>query len=277
MPNKDKYIDINKVLDDKNPKLRKWLPKFVVRYIKRIVHQEEINDLMNRIGHLKGMDFLEALLEKELHTSVKTMGLENVPKTGGCIIASNHPLGGLDGLALMYAVGKVRTDFQFLVNDILLNIKNLEQFFIPVNKVGNNPRAATRMIEETYARDIPILVFPAGLVSRKQKTGIEDLEWKKSFISKAIRYNKPIIPTYIKGRNSNWFYNLSKYRTKFGVKANLEMFYLVDELFKQRNQTITITFGEEKTPKSFDKTKSHQDWADDMKALVYGKLKSISN
>lgn len=263
-------------MDDKNPRLRKWLPGFIQRYIKRIVHEKDINTLMGNIGHLKGMEFLEALLTKELHTKIVLKGEENIPKEGGCIIASNHPLGGLDGIALMYAVGQVRTDFQFLVNDILLNIKNLEQFFIPVNKVGDNPRAATRLIEETYAKDIPILVFPAGLVSRKLPQGIADLEWKKSFISKAVRYNKSIIPTYVGGRNSNWFYNLSNFRRKLGIKANLEMFYLADELFKQRNQTITITFGAAIQPTHFDKSKTHQEWATDLRTLVYGELKSAS-
>ncbi len=274
MSDKEKYIDIDKVLDAKNPNLRKWLPGFVTAYIKRILHQKDINVVMDNIGDLKGMDFLEGLIEKELNTTVKLKGLENIPKTGGCIIASNHPLGGLDGIALMYAVGQVRTDFQFLVNDVLLSIKNLEQFFIPVNKVGDNPRAATRMIEETYAKDIPILVFPAGLVSRKQKQGIEDLEWKKSFVSKALRYNKSIVPTYINGRNSDWFYNLSKLRTRLGVKANLEMFYLADELFKQRNQTLSITFGKPLAPTYFDKSKNHQEWATELRSLVYGDLRS---
>lgn len=274
MSNKEKYIDIDKVLDAKNPKLRKWLPGFVTAYIKRILHQKDINVVMDHIGHLKGLDFLEALMVKELNTTVKLKGLENIPKTGGCIIASNHPLGALDGIALMYAVGQVRTDFQFLVNDVLLSIKNLEQFFIPVNKVGDNPRAATRIIEETYAKDIPILVFPAGLVSRKQKQGIEDLEWKKSFISKALRYNKTIVPTYINGRNSNWFYNLSKLRRSIGLKANLEMFYLADEFFKQRNQTLSVTFGKPLIPAYFDKSKNHQEWAAELRSMVYGDLRS---
>lgn len=261
-------------MDEKNPKLRKWLPGFITGYIKRILHQKDINRIMDNIGHLKGIDFLEALLEKELNLTVKLRGLENIPKTGGCIIASNHPLGGLDGIALMYAVGKVRTDFQFLVNDILLSIKNMEQFFIPVNKVGDNPRAATRMIEETYAREIPILVFPSGMVSRKQRGGISDLEWKKSFISKAVRNKKPVVPTYIGGRNSKWFYNLSNWRTRLGIKANLEMFYLADELFKQRNQTINITFGQPYSSEHFDRSRNHMDWALVVRKKVYGELKS---
>lgn len=277
MSNTDKYINLEKILDDKNPKLRKWLPGFVLRYIKRIVHEDDINDVMGRVGHLTGLDFLEAIIDKELNTTILLKGLENIPKEEGCIVASNHPLGGLDGIALMYAMGKVRTDFQFLVNDILMNIKNLEEFFIPVNKVGDNPREATRVIESTYQRDIPVLVFPAGLVSRKLPQGIEDLGWKKSFVAKAIKYKKSVIPTYIDGRNSNWFYNLSNWRRRLGVKANLEMFYLADELFQQRNRTITITFGKPLAWDYFDRTKTHQQWATEIRSHVYGPLRKDSD
>ena len=179
MSNTEKYIDIDKVLDSKNPALRKWIPGFLVRGVKKLVHEKDINDIMSRQGHLMGFDFLEGVLIKELNTKIILEGEQHIPKEGGVIIASNHPLGGLDGMALIYAVGKVRPDIKFLVNDVLLNIENLKQFFIPVNKFGGNPRDATKLIEQTYAEDIAVLVFPAGLVSRKQPQGVEDLEWKK--------------------------------------------------------------------------------------------------
>ncbi len=249
------------------------MPGFALRYIKRIVREKDINETMANVGDRMGFEFLEGVLVETLNTNIVIEGLEKIPKEGGCIIASNHPLGGLDGMALMHAVGKVRPDIKFLVNDILLNIENLQQFFIPVNKVGENPRAATRMIEETYAQDIAILVFPAGLVSRKLPEGVQDLEWKKSFVAKAIKYRKDIIPTHIDGRNSNWFYNLSNWRRKLGIKANVEMFYLADEMFRQRNQTITIRFGSKIPYQSLDRSKTHQEWATGIREKVYA-LKS---
>ncbi|MEQ9262594.1 MAG: 1-acyl-sn-glycerol-3-phosphate acyltransferase [Owenweeksia sp.] len=269
MKNREKYIDIEKVIAAKNQNLVKWMPGFMLRYIKRIVHEKDINETMARVGDRKGFEFLEGVLIEVLNTNIVLEGLENIPPEGGCIIASNHPLGGLDGMALMYAVGKVRPDIKFLVNDILLNVKNLEQFFIPVNKVGENPRAATRLIEETYAQDIAILVFPAGLVSRKLPEGVEDLEWKKSFVAKALKYKKDIVPAHIDGRNSNWFYNLSNWRRKLGIKANVEMFYLADEMFRQRNQTITIRFGNKIPYESLDRSKTHQQWATEIREKVY--------
>ncbi|QNR24874.1 1-acyl-sn-glycerol-3-phosphate acyltransferase [Croceimicrobium hydrocarbonivorans] len=264
----EKYIEIEKVVAEKNPALAKWLPGFVMRYIKRIIHQDEINEAMRLHGDKEGLPFVRAGLDF-LNTTVKTVGLENIPKEGGVILASNHPLGGLDGIAFMKAVGEVREDQQFLVNDILLNIKNLEPLFIPVNKVGANPRKALQVIEDTYARDIAILVFPSGMVSRRLADGIGDLTWQKSFIAKAKKYKKDIIPVHIDGKNSSWFYNLSYWRSKLGIKANLEMFYLADEMFKQRGKTITITFGEPVSWQSFDNSKSLVEWAEYMRSLTY--------
>lgn len=268
MKKKDKYIDIAGILKTKNEKLEKWLPGFVISYIKRIVREKDINKIMSEIGHLHGLDFVRGGLEN-LNTTIKTEGLENIPLEGGVILASNHPLGGLDGIAFMKAVGEVRPDIKFLVNDILLSIDNLKPLFLGVNKHGNNPREASKVIEEGYASDQAILVFPAGLVSRKLEDGIGDLEWKKSFISKAIRYKREIIPVHIEGRNSNFFYNLSRLRTKLGIKANIEMFYLANEMFKQRNKTITIRFGKPISYAKFDKSKSLVEWAKDVRAGVY--------
>lgn len=268
MKKKDKYIDIAEILKSKNPGLKKWLPGFVLAFIKSIVHEKDINQIMADIGHLHGLDFVREGLNN-LNTTIKTEGLENIPKEGGVILASNHPLGGLDGIAFMKAVGEVRTDIKFLVNDILLSIENLKPLFLGVNKHGSNPREASKVIEDGYASDQAILVFPAGMVSRKLEDGIGDLEWKKSFISKAIRYERVIIPVYIEGRNSNFFYNLSRIRTKLGIKANLEMFYLASEMFKQRNKTITIRFGKPISYSKFDKTKTLVEWAKDVRARVY--------
>ena len=268
MSTPEKYIDVQKVVESKNRQLAHWLPGFALRYIKRIVHEDDINRVMNNIGHLRGLEFVEGTL-RELNCTVKTIGLENIPRHGGCILASNHPLGGLDGIAFMYAVGRVRSDMKFLVNDILLNIENFQPLFLPVNKHGANPREALHLIDNAYASDEATLVFPAGLVSRKQNGKIADLEWKKSFITKAVKYKKDIIPVHIEGRNSNFFYNLSRLRSKLGIKANLEMFYLADELFRQQNKTITIRFGKPIAYQSLDNSKTQGEWAEEVRRLVY--------
>jgi putative hemolysin len=195
-----------------------------------------------------------------------------IPAAGRYIVASNHPLGGLDGMALMQELGKFRRDIVFPVNDLLMNVPGLRPLFIPINKHGRNTENA-RLIDETFASGKMILYFPAGLVSRKQRihgaTVIRDLEWKNTFIKKAKKYQRDILPVYIEGRNSEWFYNLSFWRKRLGIKANIEMLYLVDEMVKQFNKTITLNVGDVIPCSSFDKSRTDQQWAAWVQEQVY--------
>ncbi|SEK76135.1 Putative hemolysin [Parapedobacter koreensis] len=268
MEDKSKYIVIREVIRKKNPVLLKWIPRFVLRYIERVVHEDDINHIMAKNGQLYGLAFVDALIA-DLGVVVELTGAAHIPKTGGVIFASNHPLGGLDGIAFMHALGKYREDIKFLVNDILLNIKNLEPLFVGVNKHGAQGRQGIAQIEEAYAQEHALLVFPAGLVSRKQHGKVEDLEWKKSFINKAKKYRKDIVPVYIDGKNSNFFYNFARFRETIGIKANIEMFYLADEMFAQRNKKVTIRIGKPISYTYFDGAKSEKEWAAEVKRTVY--------
>jgi 1-acyl-sn-glycerol-3-phosphate acyltransferase len=262
----EKFIDIEKIIASKNPKLLKWLPGFLLRYIKRILHENDVNAFMAANGHLKNFEFVRAVL-KEFGVTLVVKGLENIPADGKCIIAANHPLGGLDGLALMEAAGQKRADIQFLVNDILMNLKSLDDLFVPVNKHG--AQYAMDAINKAYSSDRPVLIFPAGLVSRKQENGIEDLVWKKSFVTQAQRNQSPIIPTFIEGRNSKFFYNIEVWRRRLGIKANIGMFYLVDEMYKQKGKTITIIFGKPVMPETLTTNITPVEWSARIKAHVY--------
>lgn len=262
-------IDLEKVIASKNPRLLKFLPGFLLRYIKRTIHQEDINRFLEENGHKRDFEFAEAALQ-ELGVTVKWVGLENIPAKGGVILASNHPLGGIDGMALIHVVGKVRRDVNFLVNDILMNLKPLSGVFVPVNKHGKNSAEMVAKMDDVYASDQAVLIFPAGLVSRKQAGGvIRDLQWKKSFITRARKYRKNIIPVYVAGRNSDFFYNLARLRKRLGIKANIEMFYLPDEMYRQNGKTITIIFGKPIPWETFDNSKNDGEWADWMKEQVY--------
>ncbi|MFA5417940.1 MAG: 1-acyl-sn-glycerol-3-phosphate acyltransferase [Bacteroidales bacterium] len=264
---KTKPIVLEQVLDDKNPLLRKMIPGFILSYLKRIIHVEEVNGYLTRYGHLNGIEFIDAVLT-EMNVKIDVTGLENIPEKENCIIASNHPLGGLDGLALMLAVSRVRKDIKAPVNDILMNIKNLEELFIPINKHGSNAQNI-QIINDTFASDQIICYFPFGLVSRKRGNKIMDLEWKSTFVTKARRFKRDIVPTFIGGRNSNFFYNLSNIRKKLGIKANIEMLYLVDEFEKQRGQTITIHFGKPIPWQTLDKQNTPTVWAEQIRKYVY--------
>lgn len=262
-----KRVDIENIIKNKNARILKILPRFILNYLKKILHENEINIILEKYKDVTGVDFVEGII-KELGVNIKVIYPENFSLTGRYIIASNHPLGGLDGLALMLTAGKMRKDIVFPVNDILLYLENLRPLFIPINKHGKNTENID-IIEKTFASDVAVLYFPAGLCSRKQKGKIIDLEWKNTFIKKAVRYERDIIPVFINGYNSNFFYNLANLRKKLGIKSNIEMLFLVDEMFKQQNNEISITFGKPISYKVFDKKVNSKKWAELVKEHVY--------
>ncbi len=273
MENKqERLIDIEKVFASKNPTLLKLIPSFVIRYLKRITHQEEINHFLEQSGHLKGVPFGEAILNL-FGASYESFGLEELPLNKRFIFASNHPLGGLDGIALLVAVGQKYPDIKFPVNDILMNLKSLDNIFLPINKHGSHSREAAVDIEKAYQSDAQVLMFPAGLVSRKQKGVIKDLEWKKNFVRKAIQHNREIIPVHITGHNSNFFYNLANIRKRLGIKANIEMLYLANEMFNQHGENLVIRFGTPVNPQSLKKEGTPAEWSQKIKELSYALAK----
>lgn len=260
-------INIRKVLKEKNPALYKMVPNFLIEYLRRIVHEESINNFLKRTEGHHGLEFIDDIMD-EFKFSAKVVGMENIPAEGRYLVASNHPLGGLDGIALIQQLGKKREDILFPVNDILMHVAGLRDFFIPVNKHGSNADNI-RILNDSFASDKAMLFFPAGLVSRKNKGIVADLEWKKTYITKCRKYERDIIPCHISGLNSKFFYRLANIRKKLGVKANIEMLYLVDEFYKQKNNRITITFGKPVSYQFFDKRKSDKEWASSMREHIY--------
>jgi 1-acyl-sn-glycerol-3-phosphate acyltransferase len=270
-----KLIDVESVLFSKNPSLRKTLPTFFINYLKRIVHQDELNVFLKLYGHQKDAEFIHSGLK---HFGIKytVYGVENIPPEGRFIFVSNHPLGGVDGLVFMYELSRHFSEIKFPVNDILTNIENLNGIFLPINKHGSQGKESAKLIDDAYASDTQILYFPAGLCSRKRKGIIKDLIWHKSFITKAVTHKRDIIPAFFSGRNSNFFYNLSNFRKFLGIKANVEMLYLADELFKQKDKDIQLIFGEKIPWQTFDKTRSPLEWAEWVRNKSYN-LETLLN
>ncbi|MDY0253970.1 MAG: 1-acyl-sn-glycerol-3-phosphate acyltransferase [Tenuifilaceae bacterium] len=263
-----KFIDVEQVIASKSPRLLKFLPSFIIRYLKKIIHEDELNLVLNKFGHKQGVEFIEEVLNY-LRVSYTIEGLEKLHVDERYIFASNHPLGGLDGVILIHSISNKYRDVKVPANDLLMNIKQLQDNFIPVNKHGSQSRENALIMDETYASDTQIFIFPAGLCSRKRGGTIEDLEWKKSFIAKATKHKRPVVPVFFSGRNSNFFYNLSRVRNFLGIKVNLEMLYLVDEMFKQRGQKPHIVIGDPIPFDTFDGSKTLQEWAKWVKARVY--------
>jgi 1-acyl-sn-glycerol-3-phosphate acyltransferase len=261
-------VDVRKAFYSRNPRVAKLIPGFVYWYIKRIVHQNEMNEFLKVHGKKTGIYFINAVIE-DFNVKIIVEGESNIPKKGRFQFVANHPLGGFDGMILMHIISKYFRKIKFLVNDILMNILNIEELFIPVNTFRRQSVKYARRIDSEYASDAQILNFPAGICSRKIKGRIIDLEWKKSFISKTIQHKRDIVPVYFKGRNSNFFYNLSNIRKALGIKTNIELFFLADEMYKQKNKTVFIKFGKPIPFTTFDKSKNYQEWAKWVKDKVY--------
>ena len=272
---KKKLIDLDAIIGSKNPKLLKYIPRFILNYLKRVLHQDELNDLFYGLRDYRGLEFVEQI-SKRFNLNLVTEGIDNIKGEDKYIFASNHPLGGMESVGLMHIIGKIHPNLRFLVNDVLLQIKNYEPLFVPINKFGSQAKESVLRIEEAYKSENQILIFPAGLVSRRINGKIQDLKWQKNFVRKSIQHKRDVIPTFIEAKNSNFFYNLSSIRRFFGIKANIEMFYLADEAYKQTNATIKYYFGKPIPYTTFDKRFTVDEWATKIREHVY-KLSKNAN
>ncbi|MBN4071264.1 1-acyl-sn-glycerol-3-phosphate acyltransferase [Crocinitomix catalasitica] len=263
------------MIESKNPRLRRWLPRFLIRYLQRKIHQKESNQVIADMQGKNGYEFSKYVIDY-LNIKVDVRGLENLPREGGAIMAVNHPLGGMDALAIIQEVYPIRTDLKFVVNDLLLQLENLKDLFVGVNKHGSNSKEALQRLNDVYGSNQLVFVFPAGLVSRKKRRKVQDLEWKKTFVTRSRNFGKKVVPVHLDGELSRFFYRLANFRKGIGVKANLEMFYLVDELFKQKGKTLVITFGKPIESTTFDNSMKDVEWAAWVKEKVYN-LKKEEN
>jgi putative hemolysin len=261
-------IDVEQVLKNKVPNVK--IPRFIVNYLKKIAHENDINSLLVHTDTRKNLDFIESSLEY-FKITLDIIGRDNLPpKKGRYIFAGNHPLGGFDGVATGYFLGKAYDNkVRLIVNDILMGLPPLRDMFIPVNKTGSQNKEYADMMRTFYESDFQLMTYPAGMCSRKVHGEIADMEWKKNFISKAVEFQRDVVPIYFEGRNSNFFYNLSKCRMFFKIKLNIEMLYLVDELFKQTGKHFRICVGKPISWQTFDKSKTYEQWAQWVKEIVY--------
>lgn len=262
-------VDIEKILQDKAPKYARYVPGFLVSYLKRIVHQDELNSFLSANRHLEGVDIIREFLNY-MDINIIVKGEENLPKEGSCTFVSNHPLGGLDGLTLGMVIGEhYQGKVKYLVNDLLMNIKPLAPLFVGINKTGKQAKDFPQRVEASFAAPEQLIMFPAGICSRRQDGIIRDLEWKKTFVSKSVEYQRDIVPIHFQGRNSDFFYNLASWCKKLGIKFNIAMLYLADEMFKNKHKTFTVTIGKPIPWQQFDKSKTPAKWAQTVKDMVY--------
>lgn len=239
-------IDLDAVLRARLPRGRKLIPRFAVNWLKRTICQDRLNEMLRINRGRRGADFCRGVLDHlGITVSIANAGLLPPPDHKRITIVSNHPLGGLDGMALIdWATRRWGPGVTFVVNDLLMAIEPLRDVFVPINKHGAQGREALDRLDKAFDADAPVIVFPAGLVSRRGKDGtIADLEWQKMFVNKSIKFHRDIIPVHFDGQNSPFFYKFARRRSRLGLKFNIEMIYLPREVFRSEGSHYTITVG----------------------------------
>ena len=267
----EKTIDIEKVLQSKMGAKARFVPGFLVNWLKRIVHEDQVNAYLWDSRDKSGVDWLEDCMQY-LDMTLDLKGKENLPDPAdgrSYTFVSNHPLGGEDGVALGAIIGRHYDGrFRYLVNDLLMNLPGLAPVCIPINKTGNQSRNFPAMVEAGFKSDNHMLMFPAGICSRKREGVISDIPWKKTFISKSVEYQRDVVPIHFSGQNSNIFYRLANFSDKY-LPFNLAMLFLVDEMYKNVHKTFHITIGEPIPWQTFDKSKTPSEWAQYVREKVY--------
>lgn len=244
MDSKPMKIDVDQVLRARLPRHYRYIPRFAVRWLERTICQDQLNAILEKMAGKDGVDAASAALT-EMGITINEKGLEQLPE-GRYMFVSNHPLGGLDGLALISLLGnRYQHHIKFLVNDLLMAVEPLRGVFLPVNKYGSQSRAAASQIEEALQSDNQFITFPAGLCSRMQPDGsIADLTWQKAAVVHAVNYQRDIVPIFFDARNSKFFYRFAKWRKKLGIKFNIELIFLPKEMIKQCGSTLHVIIGE---------------------------------
>lgn len=265
-------IDIRAIVKGKMGDKARYVPSFLTKWLSHIVHQDEVNSFLWESRGKTGVEWLEECV-RYLDMTLRIEGMENLPEDGDgrlYTFVSNHPLGGIDGVALGSVIGRrYNGRFRYLVNDLLMNLPGLAPLCIPINKTGKQSRDFPAMVEAGFRGDNHILMFPAGICSRKINGQIHDLDWKKTFISKSVETHRDIVPIHFGGCNSPFFYNLADVCKKLRIKFNIAMLFLVDEMYKNRHKSFRVAIGKPMPWQTFDKSKTPMEWAKFVEDEVY--------
>lgn len=266
----EKVVDIKEALKTSRSKFIRNLPNFVVKRIERIARQDEFNALYTKFCYLDGIDFVKAYLFEEFKIKYNIVGEENVPKQTNQIFVANHPLGGIDAISFLYLVDKIHGKVISPSNELFEYIPNLKSLIVGINVFGHNTKDKIKAFNSVFETDVPIMIFPAGEVSRKIDGKIQDPQWQKTFVNKAVQFKKDIIPVFISGHNSKKFYRVAKIRKALGIKTYIETMLLPQEVLKQYNFELDMIIGK---PIKYDDIKNsdltHHQWAEKIKNYVY--------
>ena len=268
-------FDIRAIIREKAPKAH--VPGFLIRYLERIVHVKQMNAFLRKYPDIEGYDFIRRVLDEELCCTASIEGIENIPTDGKPVIfASNHPLGGLDGMIIAQMIHesrKQKRELKVIVNELLMFMKPIAGLWAPVSKTGSLSKDQVLQQQAMWESETDVLTFPAGACSRLQRINhawlIQDLEWQKNFIQRAREYQRDIVPIYFEGKNSRFFYALAYIRKLLHIPVNIEMLYLVDEMYGAHGKHFRVHVLPPIPYTTFDNTKTPKQWAQYVKSIVY--------
>lgn len=261
-------INIEKVIQNSDSKFVRSLPKFITGIIKRIIHQDELNFAINRSRANSGVPFINEILEY-WNIKINVRGSENIPSSGRFVFVANHPVGGIDALSFLSTIYRFFQNVISPSNQLFNYIPNLQPVILGVNVFGTNTKDTVVRFNQLFESDSQIMIFPAGIVSRRSRGIISDLDWQKTFITKSIQYKRDVIPVHISGRNSDMFYVISNLRTFLRIKLSLEIILLPREMMRQRNSSITLTIGKPIHYATLADGFNNHEGAQRIKAMVY--------
>lgn len=267
----DFTINLDAIIADKMGARAKRVPRFVVNWLKRLIHQDWLNVFLRQEGDIVGQQWLDDCV-KYVDMRYDIVGLDNLPRDGRlCTFVSNHPLGGIDGVVLGSILSReYDSRIKFLVNDLLMNLHGLAPYFVPINKTGSQSRDFPAMVDAAFRSPNHIIMFPAGLCSRRIGGRIQDLPWKKTFVSKSLETQRDVVPIHFGGQNSRFFYTLANISKRLGIKFNIAMLFLVDEMYKNRGKRFTIHIGKPIPWQTFaDRQRNAAQWAAFVRDQVY--------
>lgn len=265
-------VDVEQILHEKAGEKARRIPGFVVSLLKRLIHQDEVNRFLLASSDKAGVEWLEECV-RYLDMNLVVEGRENLPAADDArpyTFVSNHPLGGVDGVALGAILGRhYNGRVKYLVNDILMNLRGLAPLCIPINKTGSQSRDFPAMVEAGFKSDDHMILFPAGLCSRRRSGVIRDLPWKKTFVVKSVETQRDVVPIHFGGHNSMFFYRMESLCHTLGLKFNLAMLFLVDEMYKNTHKTFHVKIGRPIPWQTFDATRPAAEWAQYVQNIVY--------
>ena len=268
-------FDIRAILKSKAPNAK--VPEFLIRYLERITHIQEMNAFLRKYPDKKNYEFIDLVVSEELGCSASIEGIEHIPTDNRPVIfVSNHPLGGLDGMIIAQMIHRSRAnqrELKVIVNELLMFMEPIAGLWAPVSKTSRLSREQVEQQKQMWESQTDVLTFPAGACSRLQRINhhweIQDLKWQKNFVQRAREYQRDVVPIYFEGRNSRFFYVLALLRKWLGIKLNIEMLYLVDEMYGAHGKHFRVHVLPPIPYTTFDNSRTPSEWAEYVKNKVY--------